>query len=204
MSGEQGKPVESQSKQRYTVSCSWIKRHAGVDENDSRTLTLFDGEKGSIDDTYQSPFVIGVRLPNPKEQVPQPYIVVLHEGLKIDLLITGFQPNGVTMDVTVEQSQITKVDTKQINADKKTTVQIPSVDIQKKRIFDFVKFGEALVVPTGEKLADDKISRIEIVVGLGENIQPSRKVTGNEQHPRQDVTAASSAIGGGIKAVEAR
>lgn len=174
MSGERGSPIGAQSKQQYTVFCRWIKQQ---DEFLAcPALTVSDGEKGSISDTSQSPFVTGVTPltdpNNPKAFVQlQPHIVVLDEGMKIDLIVVGKQPDGASVDITVEQSKITKVDTKQISSS--TTIQLPSVEIAKKRVFDFVRFGEPFVVPLGEKRADGTMPRLEIVVAVGKNAQPN-------------------------------
>lgn len=172
MAGEEDRPAESQPKQSYTVYCRWIKQH---DEFLAfPPLSLSDGKKGSISDTTQSPFVTGVTLvtnPKTKPLVGRPHIVVLEDGMKIDLIVAGRQAEGATVDATVELSKITKVDAKRINSN--TTIQIPSVDIRKKRVIDFVKFGETFVVPLGEEPANGKMPRLEIVVAVGEDIRPN-------------------------------
>jgi len=168
MAGEESSPVGFQPKQRYTVRCRWIREHD--DYLDCPALTLCDGARGSICDTSQSPFVTGVTRSTGPAYANQPHIVVLDEGLKIDLIVSGRQPHGASVDVTVEQSKITRVDTKPIDSD--TWIQIPVVDIRKKRVFDFVEFGSPLVVALGEKHAGGTVPRLEIVVSDGANVRP--------------------------------
>ncbi len=172
--GEQGRPIVSRPKQRYTVLCRRIKQH---DESLAYpAITVTDGAKWSISDISQSPFVIGVtRVTDPitKAVTQRPHIVVLEDGMKIDLIVAGRQADGATVDVTVEQSKIAgEVAIKECSPG--TRIQIPSVDIEKKRVFDFVKFGEAFVVPLGEKRAKGTRSRLEIVVAVGEPKPPLR------------------------------
>ena len=78
----------------------------------------------------------------------------------------GRQANGVTMNVVVERSEITDVEVKKTGPE--TFVQVPHLDTRKKRVIDFVKFGEALRIPTGEKGADATTPRVELVVCAGD------------------------------------
>jgi hypothetical protein len=142
MSGEQGNPIESQSKQHFTVSCRWSERHDGVDSVACRTLTVIDGEKGSIVDTTETP--------------------VVTKGMKIDVMVKGRQPDGATVQVELEKSELTTVDT------------ITYSTIETKCVSDFVKFGKALIVPIGEKLADGTIPHLEIVVSVRTPSQPKK------------------------------
>ncbi|MHB1033827.1 MAG: hypothetical protein ACYC35_02460 [Pirellulales bacterium] len=107
--------------------------------------------------------------PRTKTTARQPHIVVIDEGTKIDMTVAGRQPNGATVDVTVEQTRINKVDIKK--CDPGTCLQIPSVATRKRRVIDFVRFGDTLVVPMGEKLANGRTPRVEIFVGAGEIIK---------------------------------
>lgn len=169
---EPGLPGQGQAKDRYTVHCRWIK------ENDAivafPALSLADGERGTLSETSQSPFVTAVTPvtgPNTKEAAQLPHIVVLDEGMKIDVMVMGRQPGGVSVDVTVEESQITAVDVKLVSP--QTSVQAPSVDTRKKRVFDFAKFGEPLAVFLGKNPAKGAAPRIELVVAVRENVRPS-------------------------------
>ena len=68
----------------------------------------------------------------------------------------------------MEQSKVGDVATKEIipasDYFEKTTVDIPKVEIVKKRVIDFVKFGQPFIVPLGEKREDGTTARVEIVV----------------------------------------
>ncbi|MGO9112804.1 MAG: hypothetical protein ACLP9L_26525 [Thermoguttaceae bacterium] len=137
-------------------------------------MTCAEGEKVSIRDLSQTPFVTGITAVESGKA--DPHIVVLEEGTLVEVTVAGRQPGGATVDVTVEQSQIGKVKIKAIGPN--TSVQIPDVDIHKKRAIDFVKFGEPMVIPLAAKVAGETMPRVELVIGRGEEIKIPRDWTG--------------------------
>ncbi len=200
MCGEED-AVGSQPRSRYTVLCRWI------DKRDEYlaypAVVLAEGEKGNISDTTQHPFVTAltrVTAPDTKEFALQPQITVLDEGRKIDLIVSGRQPHGASIEVTVEQLKVTE-GTRQI--DETTTIHAPCVNVMKKRVFDFLRFGEPLVVPLGEKRADGTMACLEVVVRPGENAAPDSECSSANAHRTRgdanvnDILAAIVASGGG-------
>ena len=143
--GRVPKPTASRPTEGYAVSCRFI------DEKDrtstSPTLFLRDGQEGFVSDLRQSPFVTGLTRVTDQETgevVRNPHIVVLKEGTKVTVAIAGQQPNGAVVDVTVERSKIANLNSKKL--DPNTTVQLPHVDTCMKRVIDFVRLGDTLIV----------------------------------------------------------
>ena len=153
-----GAETESLSTQQYSVLCRCVDADGNVVVGPR--LTLFEGEKGNVAVGSQSPFVIGFAAD--EDGVTQPQIAVIDVGTTIEVTAVGRQANGATMNVAVEQSEITNVEIKKTGAD--TFVQVPRLDTRKKRVIDFVKFGEVLTIPAGEKGADGITPRVELVV----------------------------------------
>jgi hypothetical protein len=175
-----GAETESQPRQQYSVLC----RCVDVDNNVvvGPRLTVFEGEERTAAVGSQSPFVIGISTE--EDGAKRPQIAVIDQGITIELTAVGRQANGVTMNVVVEQSQITDVDVKRTGPD--TFVQVPHVDIRKKRVIDFVKFGEILTISTGKKRADGAKPRVELVVCAGNAMSmPSNwtSPTANRENP---------------------
>ncbi len=108
-------------------------------------LNLPGNQKGTLSSTTKSPFVIGA---TPEGKAHRPHIVVVQDGLWVEILIGGRQPDGASVDVTVEQSKIGNIETKKISPS--LTIQKPHIDCQKKRFIDFVKYGEVFSIHLGE------------------------------------------------------
>lgn len=199
-SGEQEKPITVQPEgDCYVVSCRFINEKGEVLHSPS--LVLRDGQEGCVSDLRQSPFVVGVkRLIHPENGLilKHPHIVVLNDGLKATLTVTGQQPDGAVVDVTVERSKIGKVDTKQIDSD--TTLQAPCFDACKKRVIDFVKLGETLVIPSGEMNDDERTHRVEIVVKAFESAPVRHGVPIHSRRPVASIDAkpAKGLVLGGV------
>jgi hypothetical protein len=169
-SAEDGKTDARSSRDRYVVFCRGVSN--GIRWN-GPTRTVRDGETAHFGlATSQSPFVTGITPlgdPNAKSSVRQPQITILDEGMKIDVMVNARQPHGATVDATVEEAKITRVDVKQ--ASPEVALQSPQVDTRKRRVIQFVRFGEALAIPTGEKDAAGIAPRVEILVGAGDVIR---------------------------------
>ena len=164
--GEEAGQTAAPAGRQYTILCRWIDRNGGVYM--APRLILCEGRKGTFANTTQSPFVPGV-TPEGDGTARQPNIVVIDEGTVVEVTVLGWRPGGATVDATVEQSTIKDVEARQIDPD--TTVQIPHVDIRKKRIIDFVKSGDRPAIPTGEKSARGIVPRVELAVGVGREIK---------------------------------
>jgi len=135
--------------------------------------TLPDEKKGLFVDTAQSPFVVGVTpVKGPFAEAMRPNIVVIDEGTKVEVTIHGHHDHGASVEIAIEQTKITDVGTKQI-VPGKTAIQIPHVAIYKKRVFDFLKFGEVLAIPLGEKNANGIVPRIELLLASDEMKAPA-------------------------------
>ena len=176
---EDTRQPQSQPTQRYSVLCRWIDAKGAIVM--APKLTLSEGQKGTVADTAQSPFVTGVTTVG---KTHESHIVVIQEGSIVEMTVAGRQPNGATVDVTVEQSKIGDVETKKVGPD--TSVQIPHVELHKKRVIDFVKFGESLAIPSGERQADGNMPRIELVVGAGEELKIPSNWTSPTGHRAQN------------------
>jgi hypothetical protein len=163
------KPAASQAEKQYTVA---FRLHPSNEKGDplaksltNPTLMVLDGKRASVSDRSQTPFVAGIFAvtdPSAKQAAEQPYIVVFEEGTKIEVIVTGRQFNGATVDVTVELSKIVDVKEKKIGPG--TVLQIPTAETYKKRVVDFVNFGETLVVPLEDKGPKEARARLEMVV----------------------------------------
>jgi hypothetical protein len=123
--------------------------------------TLSDERKGLFADIAQSPFVVGVTpIKGKYAEAMQPNIVILDEGMNIEVTIRGRLDHGASVEIAIEQSKIGEVETKEIIPGK-TAIQIPHVELHKKRVFDFLKYGEVLAISLDGK---DKGPRIELVL----------------------------------------
>ena len=85
-------------------------------------LNLLDGQEGLI--SYRASTSVCNWGYN-RQDLKQPHIIQLDEGTMIHVTLAGQQPSGATLDVTVDQSIIRDVDTRNVGAD--TTVQIPHI-----------------------------------------------------------------------------
>ena len=103
-----GEKAESPSPQPYSVLCRWVDADNSVVVGPR--LLLSEGEKGNVVAGSQSPFVIGITTDESGAKKPQ--IAVIHENT-IEVTPVGRQPNGVTVNVVVEQSEITEVEIKE-------------------------------------------------------------------------------------------
>ena len=151
--GEENPPDTSTSN-RYGVLCRWIDAKGEVVM--APKLKLPENQKGIVSSMTKRPFVIGT---TPEGKAQRPHIVVIEDGLSIEVTVAGRHPDGASIDVTVEESKILDIGTKKIAPD--TTIQIPHVDNQKKRIVDFVKYGEVFSIRLGKK---HSASRIELMI----------------------------------------
>ncbi len=149
------------TKPIYCVRCRFVDAKGSV--LFAPTLGLEDGKEGIVSDCSQTPFVVGFTTEN---KVKQPHVVVLSEGTSIHVSVVseaGQEATGATLDVTIEQSKIGDVDTK--NVDPKTAIQIPHIAFKKKRAIDFVKYGKVMTIPMAEKSESGNEPRIELIIG---------------------------------------
>ena len=175
---EETTPSASQPQPRYTVLCRCVDENGDTSIGPKLTF-LSDGEKRRVFDRSQSPFVTGViPVDGTIRTALQPVIHVVDEGTSIEVAIFGQQHGGVTVDVTVERSSIADVGTKACGPTVEigpgvvegTTVQTVRVDTEKKRVIEFVSFGETLVVPLGAKGSKGTLPRVELVVNPKEEV----------------------------------
>jgi len=179
---EKGKPGDPPDTHRYTVRCRAIYPADGHPDlvMPFPTITLFDGKTGSATVISGSePFVTGVRqITDPKTKaVRQRGIVTsFDEGSKVDVVVTGWQPNGASVDVTYETTQIGPVNVKEAHARTKNSdavrVQLPIINTVKMRAVDFAEFGKPIVAPIylpGETRDEAKTPRLEIIVEMAKD-----------------------------------
>ena len=161
--GGQSGSDAGQSKPSYQVVCRWIDAKGNVVIAPKQTLP--DSKTGSFSSSSETPFVIGV---DPVGCCLMPHISMIDEGMKVDVTVAGKQSDGATVDIVLEQSKVTDVEKRETAPH--IFIQEPHVSINKKRIIRFVKFGQVLVVPMGEKSADGMASRVELVLGAAEEV----------------------------------
>jgi WD40 repeat protein/tetratricopeptide (TPR) repeat protein len=171
-----GQSDESNGSKSLLVLCRFTNQH-GKMTRAQKMMIEPDGPAGQIVDVAQSPFVTTfyeITDPKTHKKTTQPHIVVLEEGTRIRVNLNGKRPTGIALDADIEQSEIVDVDTKG-GADWK--VQIPKIETKKKRFFDFVKFGELVVIPFGEKKPDGFQPRVEMrVIASGKATNPGAGV----------------------------
>ena len=128
---------------QFAIECRLIDASSGKRQVQAcPKVTVFEHQRASIVDMVQRPFVIAASPAGGNAQ--QPHIVVLPEGLAIDLACHANGSGSVTLDVTIEQPKIVDVDEVQVDA--QTTVQQPRVEIAKSRHFAVCKSGEPLTI----------------------------------------------------------
>jgi hypothetical protein len=127
-------------------------------------VTLFEHQKAAISDLVLRPFVIAVSPAG--DGAPKPQIEVLPEGLTIDLCCHGSEAGSVTLDVTLEESKITKVRVAKL--DDKTSVQQPQVEIVKRRQFLQAESGSPFTISLdGQPAGKSKRWADFVVIELG-------------------------------------
>lgn len=130
-------------------------------------VTVFEHNRATITDQVKRPFVVAV---TPRGDAFEPIIEVLPEGWTIDVACHASGGDRATLDITLERSQITKVDVEALDA--KASVQRPQLALLKTRHFQTVRSGEPLTIPLdGKPLADSKLKADLVVIDLGKGPQ---------------------------------
>lgn len=149
---------------QFTIECRVIDE-SGAKRSVSLCprVTVFEHQRATITDQVKRPFVVAVA---PRGDAFEPIIEVLPEGWTIEVACHACAGNKATLDVTLERSQITKVDVEALDA--KTNVQRPQVALTKSRHFQTVRSGEPLTIPLdGKPLADSQLKVDLVVIDLG-------------------------------------
>ena len=122
-------------------------------------LLIDEGQSATLRDQKQRAFVTSVNTSKHGDKtITQPMITVLTEGLSLDAKVRSADEDHVSLDLTIAESKITKVEEQQINDG--VRVQSPSSECNATRIFLTVRLGEKTKLPWG---IDGKQS-IELVV----------------------------------------
>lgn len=165
IAAEPQKPdVDAGDARQFTIECrlvdeSGAKRSVSI----CPRVTVFEHQRATISDQVKRPFVVAVA---PRGDAHEPIIEVLPEGWTIEVACHACGGNKATLDVTLERSQITKVDVEAFDA--KTNVQRPQVALTKSRHFQTVRSGEPLTIPLdGKPLADSQLRADLVVIDLG-------------------------------------
>jgi hypothetical protein len=148
---------EAQPTRAYTVECRFIDLKGDV--VNAPRMRLIDGQNGSVSLDSQRSIVNAVTSEN---GVDAPHILVLKEGLTIDVTVLGQPDQKAAVDATVEVSGIGPISVK---SGRQTAI----VDSQKKRVIDLVSLGETLVIPTGKKGK----ARVELTVNIDGDVSRS-------------------------------
>jgi hypothetical protein len=120
-------------------------------------VTLINGQRATVLDRTQTPFVVGIRdeespivlgIPDEKAGTGQPKIVVIDEGTKLTLRAV-LSPDAVSvrLDVNVELSQISDVETvSTMFRGESKTIQIPRVKRCRIDVASQVPDGQSLLI----------------------------------------------------------
>ena len=133
-----------------------------------------DGEKKSLDLTTPRSFVIG-RCPDGDEgsdgegDTSAPCLETIHEGMNLEIDVVARKPNGVTLDITVEQTTVTAVDRRTDAANHE--LQIPLAETRRKRVIEFVEFDHVLHISLAGKSTAPRAPAVELFVGSGDTIR---------------------------------
>ncbi len=157
-----GDEPQSEPAQQYSVLCRWVDADGSIAVGPK--LTLLEGRKGNFSHGTQTPLVIGVSTG--RHGAEKPHVAVIDEGTTIEVTALGRQAGGTTLDVVAEHSDILGVNARETAPG--TFVQVPRLHIRKKRVIDFVRFGDVLTIPTGKKGAGTTTPRVELVVSAGD------------------------------------
>ena len=165
LADENSKPATVPS---YIVTCKLIDRTK--ETGTPRTVTppnisVLDGKTAQILNQVQRPFVVAVSpiVGDGDVTVHQPVIVVLSEGFTVDLRVNANGNGLVTLDVTVEEQTIERVDIKEV-VPGKVAVQSPRLRLTKQRVFELAKLGQPTSITLDDKDAKDSKRLMEFVV----------------------------------------
>lgn len=149
------------AKREFAMEIRLLERVAGKEQVQSLPkVTLFEGQRATISDLVQRPFVVAV---SPQSDASlRPCIEVVSEGLTLDLVCHANGPDSVTLDATAEQSKIVKVDAVQIDED--TSIQQPHVKIAKSRHFVTTNTGKVFTIPLDGRKAGSSQRRAVITI----------------------------------------
>jgi hypothetical protein len=95
----------------------------------------------------QRPFVTAVKQRRSKELVKynEPVIQIIDEGMFIDFKLSNASAGLLTLDTSIELTEITGVDEKTVEED--LTLQVPNVETSKIRKVETVKLSETISIP---------------------------------------------------------
>ncbi len=130
-------------------------------------VTLFDGQKASIKDQMQRPFVVALQR-NGAEFEPQ--IEAIPEGTSIDVRATT-KPGAVRMDLAIQLSEIANVKTRPAGP-ANTAIQVPRVAASRVALSALVKDGDTLVVSGLQRSVE--VRKKERVLGMFKNVSVGR------------------------------
>jgi len=151
----------SHEKREFAIEIRLVDCTKGKEEAHScPKVTLFEGQRATISDLVQRPFVVAASPAS--DNARQPCIEVVSEGLTIDMVCHANGGGSVTLDATVEQSKIEKVDV--VKIDEATSVQQPHVEIAKSRHFVTTKTGERFTIPLDGRKAGESQRRAVIMI----------------------------------------
>lgn len=146
---------------KYIVEFRIVKStEAGEQTLGRPKIGVVENRKASFSVLSDRPFVVAV---SPTDSGAfEPVVETLSEGRKIDLACYSTGTSHVTLDVTIEETQIVDVGVKEI--DDEISIQEPRVEITKVRRFVTGRLGETLVIPLDGKSSADSKKRAEVVV----------------------------------------
>jgi len=187
---------DTSSLQPFGVLCRWIDVQGAMVFFPK--LKLPENQKETVSSTTVRPFVVGA---TPEGRANRPHIVAVHDGLWVEISLVGRRSDGASVDITVEQSKIGRVETKKVGDD--LTIQQPRVDIIKKRVLDFLKYGEVFSIPIGDK---GSISHVELIIQADVKtavpaswIMPAKEISSDAANAKQAEILGNILASGGAE-----
>ena len=124
-------------------------------------VTMFNGQKGSIQDLTQKPFVTNMRLAGDTGSKMEPVVEMVGEGTQIELMTDVTEKMDIELQAIVNLSQIQKVELANLpfaspdNPERNVTVQVPSVNRTLIRSSVRLSRGQSLLIAVPQVFSAD-------------------------------------------------
>jgi len=153
--------AEETQPRQYTVECRIVDSSSGKPLSVAAPkVVVFEHKTATITDHVQRPFVVAASPT--AEGGQEPAIAVLTEGWTIELTCHASGPGHVTLDLTIEESQVVGVDVREV--DDEISIQSPRVKFTKLRKFVTKRPGESFTVALDGKSKATSKRRAEFVI----------------------------------------
>jgi hypothetical protein len=152
----------------FTVTCRLIDRTK--EDETPRTMappkiSVLEGKTSQVLNQVQRPFVVAASpiVGDDNVTAHQPVIAVISEGITVDFRVNTNGNSLVTLDVTIEEQTIERVDIKDV-VPGKVAVQSPKLHLTKQRVFELIKLGQPTSIALDGKDVKESKRLLEFVV----------------------------------------